>query len=120
MQDTGGANKQSSAINYFGANYQANAMGVIIKSVHFESPAESAGLKAGDILLAVQGEQITQKTLQPTLNAYQTGKSVELHLFRRGQMKQFTMPLIAPPNNAVRLIIEDKNKAQTWLRFSDA
>lgn len=120
MQDTGGARKQSSAINYFGANYQENAMGVMIKSVHFESPAESAGLKAGDILLAVQGEQITQKTLQPTLNAYQTGKSVELHLFRRGQMKQLTMPLIAPPQNAVRLVIEDKNKAQTWLRFSDS
>lgn len=45
---------------YFGATIEDRNPGLVIKSVHPNSPAERAGLKPGDRLIAVNGKSLTQ------------------------------------------------------------
>lgn len=45
---------------YFGATIEDRNPGLVIKSVHPEGPAQRAGLKAGDRLIAVNGKSLTQ------------------------------------------------------------
>src|SRR5687767_396751 len=47
---------------YFGATIEDRNPGLVIKSVHPDSPAERAGLKPGDRLIAVNGKSLTQAT----------------------------------------------------------
>lgn len=44
---------------YLGATIEDRQPGLFVKSVHPDSPAERAGLKAGDRLIAVNGKSLT-------------------------------------------------------------
>ena len=47
---------------YFGATIEDRNPGLVIKSVHPESPAARAGLMPGDRLIAVNGKSLTQSS----------------------------------------------------------
>jgi predicted metalloprotease with PDZ domain len=47
---------------YFGATIEDRNPGLVIKSVHPDGPAQRAGLKPGDRLIAVNGKSLTQAT----------------------------------------------------------
>lgn len=51
------------------------------------SPAESAGLKAGDIILSVDGEKLGEKDLATILRKKEVGQSVELELWREDEIE---------------------------------
>jgi predicted metalloprotease with PDZ domain len=60
--------------------------------------AHAAGLSAGDALVALDGLRITDPaSLDRLLAAYAPGDSVELHVFRRDELRQFRVTLGAPP-----------------------
>lgn len=117
MKDLGGKATTTAAVNYLGAVYSANSIGVTIDRVMYDSPAEKAGLKAKDILISINCEQVNHTSLQSTLNAFGGHQSAELHVLRRGQMKTFWLPLEAPPANTMCLTVSDKALAQEWLWF---
>jgi len=49
------------------------------------SPADKAGIQAGDILLQINGEQIDQDhPLTDLLQKYQPGDTITVHLTRKG------------------------------------
>jgi predicted metalloprotease with PDZ domain len=52
--------KMLSGRRYFGATIEDRNPGLVVKSVHPNSPAERAGLLAGDRLIAVNGKSLTQ------------------------------------------------------------
>jgi serine protease Do len=57
--------------------------GVYIRAVSNNSPAQDAGLTAGDIITALDGEEITDITqLQNVLGNYQPGDEVEIEYYR--------------------------------------
>jgi len=60
-----------------------NTQGALIASVGPKSPADKAGLKAGDIILKFDGKKIdTMRTLPKLVSRTNVGKSVELEIWR--------------------------------------
>jgi serine protease Do len=60
-----------------------NTQGALIASVGDKSPADKAGLKAGDIILKFDGKKIdTMRTLPKLVSRTDVGKSVELEIWR--------------------------------------
>jgi len=58
-----------------------------ITAVQTNSPAEKAGLKAGDVVLKVNGKAVAdRRELIETIQGYQAGESVELRI-KRGDME---------------------------------
>ncbi|MDR1889515.1 MAG: PDZ domain-containing protein [Zoogloeaceae bacterium] len=90
-----------------------------ISHVLTASPAERAGLAAGDILIALQGHEITPQNLDTLLARLAVGQGVECHYFRHGLLAATTLTPIAPPADTARLSALPGAKAriarQTWL-----
>ena len=64
-----------------------NTEGALIASVGEESPAEKAGLKAGDIILKFDGKSIdTMRTLPKLVSNTKVGKTVELKIWRNKKL----------------------------------
>ncbi|MDR2364428.1 MAG: peptidase M61, partial [Zoogloeaceae bacterium] len=81
------------------------------------SPAEQAGLAAGDTLIALAGREVTAKNLESRL-AVDT--PVECHYFRHGLLRATTLTPRTPPAAAARLAARPgkaaREKRQEWLR----
>ena len=57
----------------------------------------AAGLSAGDVLLAIDGLRVTEKTgPDRLLQAYRPGDTVPIHVFRRDELRAFKVKLGAP------------------------
>jgi S1-C subfamily serine protease len=60
-----------------------NATGVRVRSVERGSPAATAGIEAGDLIVSLDGEVITGiDRLQQTLNVHRIGRAIEVVLLR--------------------------------------
>lgn len=69
---------------------------IIIKSVSPESPAEKAGILAGDVILAVNGTQYRGKELSKAINAIKetkVGQSVILNIRRNGTIMDVSIKI---------------------------
>jgi serine protease Do len=61
--------------------------GALVASVGEKSPAEKAGLKAGDIILKFNGKKIdTMRTLPKLVSNTEVGKTVELEIWRNKKL----------------------------------
>ena len=61
--------------------------GALVASVGEKSPADKAGIKAGDIILNFDGKKIdTMRTLPKVVASTQVGKSVELKIWRNKKL----------------------------------
>ena len=64
-----------------------NTEGALVASVGEKSPAEKAGLKAGDIILKFDGKKIgTMRTLPKLVSNTKVGKTVELEIWRNKKL----------------------------------
>jgi serine protease Do len=82
---------------YFGA---PDGEGVLVREVRSGSPAEKAGLKAGDVIVKVAGERVrTSSDLRASLRAKRESKTVEVVVLRKGT--EMTVPVeieqVTPP-----------------------
>ena len=81
--------------------------GAIIARVFEESPAESAGLRAGDVITAVGGRPVDSResfsTLTATLSA---GQPVNITVMRGGSSRTVTVRPIDPPSSLGLRILE--------------
>jgi len=81
-----GVSMQKIDANLAGALALPNAKGVLIGAVEPNSPAGQAGLKAGDVVTAVDGRAITQpRDLAEAVGREKPGAGVTLALFRDGK-----------------------------------
>jgi predicted metalloprotease with PDZ domain len=76
-----------------GIKYKADAIGVCITHVLTDSPAEAAGLAPGDVLLAMEGIQITPAKLEKALALYESEQTITFHLFRRDELMKVAVKL---------------------------
>ena len=73
-------------------------VGVYIKSVEDFSPAEKAGLKAGDVIVKADGKSITtMDELNEIKNTHQIGDTITLTVNRNGSNKDITVTLEETP-----------------------
>ena len=64
-----------------------NTEGALVASVGVKSPAEKAGLKAGDIILKFDGKKIdTMRTLPKLVSNTEVGKTVKLEIWRNKKL----------------------------------
>ena len=73
-------------------------VGVYIKSVEDFSPAEKAGLKAGDVIIKADGKSLTtMDELNEIKNSHQIGDTMTLIINRNGSNKDITVTLEETP-----------------------
>ena len=74
---------------YFGVDH-----GVLIENVIEDSPAEKAGLKAGDVITEISGKKIEDYgDLIRTVNYYDPGETVEVKYSRKGKSSSVKVEL---------------------------
>ncbi|MDN2567724.1 Do family serine endopeptidase [Aquibium sp. A9E412] len=68
--------------------------GALVAEPTEDSPARSAGIRAGDVIVAVDGEAVdSAKELARIIGNYEPGKSVEVTLWRDGQAETLDVEL---------------------------
>ena len=97
--------------DYFGI---ADGQGVLVTSVAEDSPAAKAGIKAGDVITAIDGEKVAGAgDVARGINKKKEG-DVTLTVIRKGNQQTITVtpnvvkPMIAPgatPQSARRIVI---------------
>ena len=120
----------ASLLEPFGVEYQTHAastapsLGVRMGpgaepkiAVAYENgAAQNAGLSAGDVLVALDGIQVTGNNLNAMLERRQAGDTIRIHAFRRDELMEFDVVLDAPPRNVVKLSLQTHDAANTALR----
>lgn len=76
-------------------------VGVYIAQVEEFSAAEMAGLRVGDVIVAIQGQEVkTADELNAVKDTYKVGDSISLTIMRNGEKKEVTLTLQESiPNN---------------------
>jgi membrane-associated protease RseP (regulator of RpoE activity) len=91
------------------AEYFGTTEGVLISSVAEDSPADRAGVRAGDVLTMVDSEHIEEPADLPVLIAErEPGENVTAHLIRKGQQLALRAVLAETPP-------EKRGQAQVYL-----
>jgi predicted metalloprotease with PDZ domain len=91
-----------------------------LAAVHDGSAAQKAGLSAGDVLVAIDGLRVTGANLDVLLSRYLPGAKVEVHAFRRDELRTTQLKLDGPEVGRYILSVVDKRTAarngrERWL-----
>jgi predicted metalloprotease with PDZ domain len=101
-----------------GARVKAGAAGgadCVLAVVHEGSAAQKAGLSAGDVLVALDGLRVTGSNLDSLLSRYLPGAKVEVHAFRRDELRRTDVKLDAPEIARYTLTAADgRGPARQW------
>jgi serine protease Do len=78
---------------------QTDATGATLPAIRPGSPAEKAGLKAGDIVLAIEGQTVdSEHPLDAMLTSYAPGQSVKLTVLRGTEQLEISVTLGTRPD----------------------
>ncbi|SAL80505.1 peptidase [Caballeronia terrestris] len=83
--------------------------------VHDGGAAQKAGLSAGDVLVAIDGLRVTGSNLDGLLSRYLPGAKVEVHAFRRDELRRTELKLDAPEVTRYTLSpVDGRGPAKQW------
>ncbi|MGF6412619.1 M61 family metallopeptidase [Paraburkholderia sp. MM5482-R1] len=91
-----------------------------LATVHEGSAAQKAGLSAGDVLIAIDGLRVTGGNIDALLMRYQPGAKVDVHAFRRDELRVTQVKLDGPEVARYKLTVSDHRPAarkalERWL-----
>ncbi|MBB5446234.1 MULTISPECIES: M61 family metallopeptidase [unclassified Paraburkholderia] len=91
-----------------------------LATVHEGSAAQKAGLSAGDVLIAIDGLRVTGGNIDALLSRYQPGAKVDVHAFRRDELRVTQVKLDGPEVARYKLAVSDNRPAarkacERWL-----
>ena len=123
QRDMGGkrGKKTSGATAWLGATLTAGDGKDNFATIHSLSPAENAGLAAGDIAVAMDNLQLTAQNIDHRLQEYRPGDQAILTVFRGDELMRFRVTFQAPPADTCYLLIKDdcaadrEQRRQDWL-----
>ena len=104
-----------------GANLTTKNNELNLLQVFDGGATQTAGLAAGDVIVAVDGLRLNEQQLEKYIAATPPGNSVKIHVFRRDQLMVFDLiPQPAPPDTcvfylAVSVPAEQKERFNAWL-----
>ena len=78
------------------------AYGVLVADVLKDTPAEAAGLRAGDLIVSIDGRPIVEtRGLQRLVGAIPPGREVKVIVAREGRRRELAIRVAAMPDDAV-------------------
>lgn len=84
--------------------------GALVMSISDDSPAVGAGLRAEDVITAVNGEPIMRSSqLQQVIARKRPGDRVELEVYRNGRARSIDLRLAEAPLNAQPVAVEEED-----------
>ena len=90
MEDKGGkAAKTNQSPVSIGARFTTHTNGALISNVFDNSPAQSAGLSADDIIIAIDGLKVDKLNIDKIIASYTPGSNIIAHAFRRDELMEF-------------------------------
>ncbi|MCC2688404.1 MAG: Do family serine endopeptidase [Rhizobiaceae bacterium] len=90
----------------------AEEKGALVANAQDDGPARKAGLKAGDVITAVNGTVVdSPKELARVIASLEPGKSVEVTLWRGGKSEVVKVSLGELPDTDRRASLEDEDQA---------
>ncbi|MBL6929822.1 MAG: Do family serine endopeptidase [Rhodospirillales bacterium] len=82
-------------------------VGVLVNNIYPNGPAQGAGLKLGDVIVAVGGKSVVDpQALRYRIATLAVGQSVDLSVWRRGRETTLKLGLTAPRENPPRELTE--------------
>ncbi len=110
---------RASAQPGLGAKCAADAMGCRIVTAYEGEAAQRAGLSANDVIVAIDGLRVTHATLSRVLKRYAPGQRVDVHVFRRDELRSANLQLDEEPPAECRLVPDRVNRLRSaWLKES--
>lgn len=100
---------------WLGANVADAPGGVRITHVMKASPAERAGLSAGDLLIAMAGFSVSKADVSRHLTRFANQVCVSIHYFRLGQLFEGRLSIEAAPADTAVLTTMDEQAVNGWL-----
>ena len=85
-----------------------NAAGALVDEAKADTPAAKAGIEAGDVITAVNGNAIKDsRTLAREISGMAPGTSAKLDILRKGEQKSITVTLAAMPDDQKQASLDD-------------
>lgn len=78
-----------------------------INFVEIGSPAQVAGIDAGDELLAINGLRVTAEQLSDRLKDYQPGDTIQVTVFHQDELRTLPVTLAAPKPTSYKVVKVD-------------
>ena len=100
---------------WLGAHFAASAE-LRIRHVVSDSPAERAGMAAGDAVVALDGLRASPEAIAQLLATRRAGDVAVVHAFRRDELMTFQVTLEAAPEDACWLALDEGASAAARLR----
>ncbi len=111
-QDKGGRSDKPGLRGWFGTQVKDEDGGLRLQSVIEDSPAQRAGLSAGDLLIAIDGLRASRKRLEHWLRQADLARDYELLAFRRDELVKALVCLdAAVPDTAAISVIDAESPA---------
>jgi predicted metalloprotease with PDZ domain len=99
-----------------GAGLKDGADGLEVLRVTEEGSLQTAGLSAGDVIIAIDGLKLNLAKLESCLLRASAGDVLTVHAFRRDELNQFDVTLQAAREDTFVLEVADAERARwSWL-----
>ncbi len=117
QKDKGGLKKEGPLPEVeLGAFLQEKEAGLQIARISEDGAAQNAGLSANDVIIAVNGLKLTLAKLEQQLLLASVGEQWKIHAFRRDELMEFNLELVAAPRNTVVLQAGEQHASRKdWL-----
>lgn len=95
------------AVPYLGVKVQTENGREAIKFVEAGTPAQLAGIDAGDELLAIDGMRVTAQNLSDRLLNYQAGDTIQVTVFHQEELRTYAVTLADPRPSRYQVTLID-------------
>jgi predicted metalloprotease with PDZ domain len=95
---------EETEVPYWGATVKSEQGRDIVKFVEFDSPAQQAGIDAGDELLAIDGLRVTTDQLGDRLKDYSPDDTIQFTVFHQDELRTCAVQLAAPRPSRYQLV----------------